>query len=157
MARIDTRAVSGISGISSGTPYTDPTEASFLQAIAEGDETTRPVYADWLEEHGHDLRAEYVRAQCDLLAAPDLTAFDERASHLAILATGLDRHWREQLECPLIQERFAGRRLGWLAFSFSAPRPPSSWELPEQLRYLEKLTPRTPPEPWVLAPRGGWR
>ncbi len=117
----------------------------------------RPVYADWLEEHGHDLRAEYVRTQYDLLAAADLPAFDERASHLAILATGLDRLWREQLECPLIQERFAGRRLGWLAFAFASPRRPSAWELPEQLRYLEKLTPRTPPEPWVMAPRGGWR
>jgi uncharacterized protein (TIGR02996 family) len=151
-------AAINLPGIDPHIPQNDLTEVNFLQAIAEGDGTsTRPVYADWLEEHGHDLRAEYVRTQCDLIAAADLQTFDERASHLAILATGLDRRWREQLECPLIQERLAGRRLGWLAFSFSSPRPPGTWELPEQLRYLEKLTPRTPPAPWVMAPRGGWR
>jgi len=98
-----------------------------------------------------------VRTQCDLLDAVDLVTFDERASQLAILATGLDPRWREQLECPLIRERFAGRRLGWLSLGF-APKPvKSAWELPEQLRYLEQLAPRTPPEPMAMPPRGGWR
>lgn len=131
----------------------DPIEVSFLRAIADGDPTARPVYADWLEEHAHDLRAEYVRAQCDLLAATDLAKFDERARQIAILATGLDRAWCQQLECPLILERLSGRRLGWLAAAFAAPRTPRMWELPPQLRYLEKLTPRTPPEPMAMAPR----
>jgi len=36
-------------------------------------------------------------------------------------------------------------------------RPEGGWELPEQLRYLERLTPRTPPEPMAIAPRSGWR
>ena len=98
-----------------------------------------------------------MRKQSDLLAATDLASFDERARHLAILATGLDRRWREALECPAILERLAGRRLGWLAFGFASPPKPGTWELPEQLRYLEKLTPRTPPEPMAMAPRGGWR
>jgi hypothetical protein len=98
-----------------------------------------------------------VRTQCALLAAADLDDFDDLASHLAILASGLDRQWRDQLECAAIREAAAGRRLGWLAFTFSAPPKPSTWELPEQLRYLEKLTPRTPPAPMVMAPRGGWR
>ncbi len=98
-----------------------------------------------------------MRTQVALLAAADLEAFDELASHLAILAAGLDRHWRDQLECPAIQEAVAGRRLGWLAFTFAAPRKPGTWELPEQLRYLEKLAPHTPPEPMAMAPRGGWR
>jgi uncharacterized protein (TIGR02996 family) len=39
-------------------------EASFLQAIHDDpdDDTTRLVYADWLEEHG-DIRSEYLRLQ----------------------------------------------------------------------------------------------
>jgi len=137
-----------------------PIEAQFLGAIAAGDPTARPVYADWLEEHGHDLAAEYVRAQVELLAATDARVFDERARQLALLAAGLDRAWRERLECPLIRERLAGRRLGWLAFSLAPPPRRGDWELPEQLRYLEKLAPRTPPEPLAMAPvtprRGGW-
>jgi hypothetical protein len=96
-----------------------------------------------------------VRAQCDLLAATDRAAFDEHAGRLAILATGLDREWRDQLACPAIAECFARRARGWIA---SSPHPRSGiWELPEQLRYLEKLTPRTPPEPMAMPPRGGWR
>ena len=133
------------------------TEVNFLLSIAEGDPTIRPVFADWLEEHGDDLRAEYVRAQCDLLAATELSTFDELARRLAILAIGLDRHWIEQLECPAIRERFVNRRLGWLSFSFSSSLASKGWELPEQLRYLEKLTPRTPPVPMAMEPRGGWR
>jgi uncharacterized protein (TIGR02996 family) len=139
------------------TPSHDPVEAEFLLAISDGDPTARPVYADWLEERGHDLRAEYVRAQVQLLEAADLGSFDERARQLAILAAGLDRAWRDQLECPLIHERLTGRRLGWLGFSLAPPREPKGWELPEQLRYLEKLAPRTPPEPMAMAPRRGWR
>jgi hypothetical protein len=118
---------------------------------------TRPVYADWLEEHGQDLRAEYVRTQCDLLAATDLPMFDERARQLAILALGIDRGWCAQLECDVIRQRLAGRRLGWLASAAAPPREFKAWELPEQLRYLEKLTPRTPPVPMAMEPRSGWR
>jgi hypothetical protein len=98
-----------------------------------------------------------VRAQHDLLVATDLATFDERARQIAILAAGLDRRWRDQLECPLIRERLAGRRLGWLAFSLAPPPSSSEWELPAQLRYLERLTPRTPPEPMAMMPRSGWR
>jgi hypothetical protein len=98
-----------------------------------------------------------VRAQHELLAATDLATCDERARQIAILAAGLEYRWREQLECPLIRERLAGRRLGWLAFSFAPPPSSGGWELPEQLRYLEKLTPRTPPEPMAMPPRSGWR
>lgn len=95
-----------------------------------------------------------MRAQCDLLAATDRAIFDEHAGRLAILASGLDRGWRDQLACPAIAECFARRTRGWL----TSPRPRSgAWELPEQLRYLEKLTPLTPPEPMAMAPRGGWR
>jgi uncharacterized protein (TIGR02996 family) len=39
---------------------------SFLQAIHENpdDDTPRLVYADWLDDHGDPLRAEFIRLQC---------------------------------------------------------------------------------------------
>lgn len=41
---------------------------AFLRAICEepDDDTPRLVYADWLEENGEELRAEFVRLQCRL-------------------------------------------------------------------------------------------
>lgn len=95
--------------------------------------------------------------QSELIATTDLSTFDEHARHLAILGAGLDRRWREQLECPAILERLTGRRMGWLASVSAPPRARTPWELPEQLRYLERLTPRTPPPPMAMPPRGGWR
>lgn len=44
---------------------------SFVAAVADhpGDDTTRLVFADWLDDHGESARAEYVRVACgaDLL------------------------------------------------------------------------------------------
>ncbi len=44
------------------------THQGFLQAIlAEPDDDThRLVYADWLDEHGEEERAEFIRVQCEL-------------------------------------------------------------------------------------------
>jgi uncharacterized protein (TIGR02996 family) len=41
---------------------------AFFRAIeaAPEDDSPRLVYADWLEEHGDDARAEFIRAQCQL-------------------------------------------------------------------------------------------
>lgn len=46
----------------------EPMHQEFLQAIIEtpDDDTPRLVYADWLEEHGDQERAEYIRLQCEL-------------------------------------------------------------------------------------------
>ena len=147
-----------MAGIDHSTP--DPLEAELFHAIAKGDPSARPVYADWLEERGHELRAEYVRAQVELLAVTDLMAFAARARLVALRAAGLDRAWRDRLECPRIRERLAGRRLGWLAFSLAPPPRGKDWELPAELRYLELLAPRTQAEPIAMAPapapRRGW-
>jgi uncharacterized protein (TIGR02996 family) len=42
-------------------------EDAFLRAIAENpaDDLPRLVYADWLDEHGHHGRAEFVRLDCE--------------------------------------------------------------------------------------------
>jgi uncharacterized protein (TIGR02996 family) len=50
-------------------------DEAFVRAIlaAPGDKTLRLVYADWLEERGDHvstLRAEYLRAECELDALP---------------------------------------------------------------------------------------
>jgi uncharacterized protein (TIGR02996 family) len=43
-------------------------EEAFLQAIIEQpyDDTPRLIYADWLEDHGDEARAEFIRVQCEL-------------------------------------------------------------------------------------------
>src|SRR5689334_1603635 len=39
------------------------TELRLLAGVAQRDEASRLVYADWLEEHGHSVRAEFLRVQ----------------------------------------------------------------------------------------------
>lgn len=113
------------------------------------------MYADWLEERGDSERAEYVRAQEALLEATDLAVYDDRARQIAILGAALDPAWRTQLDCPAIRARLVGRRLGWLGFGLAAPRPPKApWELPAQLRYLERLAPTRPAQPLAILPMG---
>jgi uncharacterized protein (TIGR02996 family) len=55
---------------------------SFRQAICENpaDDVPRLIYADWLEEHGHQPeRAEFIRVQIELAKLPDPTlAFSQR-------------------------------------------------------------------------------
>jgi uncharacterized protein (TIGR02996 family) len=47
-------------------------QAAFLAAIlaAPEDDTPRLVYADWLEEHGDEAHAEFIRVQCELARGP---------------------------------------------------------------------------------------
>src|SRR5205809_1061936 len=44
------------------------TNEAFLRAILDNpeDDATRLVYADWLEEHGEAVPAEFIRVQCAL-------------------------------------------------------------------------------------------
>jgi uncharacterized protein (TIGR02996 family) len=50
----------------------DRIEADLLRAMGEGELSSREVYADWLEEHGHAPEAEFVRVQQALVAmAPE--------------------------------------------------------------------------------------
>lgn len=75
------------------------TEDAFLDAIRESptDETTRLVYADWLEDAG-DPRAEFLRVECEFLALP---AEDSRARllHARIdeLYVALDADWLSEV------------------------------------------------------------
>lgn len=71
---------------------TDPAEEAFLTGIRAKptDNTTRLVYADWLEERG-DSRAEYLRVLCEWLTGPrvdDWRLIDRERELRAGLPTG---------------------------------------------------------------------
>lgn len=75
-------------------------EAAFLKAIAgcPADETTRLVYADWLQERS-DPREAFVRAECNLAAVP-VEAHARRMlllAELLRLGRGWDRQWAQRV------------------------------------------------------------
>lgn len=76
----------------------DRDEAALLRAIAEHDEPSRDIYADWLESKGHQAQAHFVRAQQKLLA---ISPNDEGRELFELLAkeTGksVDPRWRVRL------------------------------------------------------------
>jgi uncharacterized protein (TIGR02996 family) len=77
----------------------DPTEEKLLADIAAGDDASRIVYADWLEENGDIRRAEFLRCQEQLrtLQSEDVDTrmtFVEQSRRLRQLATLVDLEWR---------------------------------------------------------------
>lgn len=73
-------------------------EAALLDALSGGDEAARGVYADWLEGHGREAEAEYLRAEEELAAiAPYHVRWDPVTGRLRQLAglTALD--WRRRV------------------------------------------------------------
>jgi len=92
-----------------------PTEDSLLRAIANRDETSRIVYADWLEQQGDLLRAEFLRVQDELLEMrPGDAELVVQASRLGALATQIDVAWRVRVASPGVE------RCG-LALDFRCP------------------------------------
>lgn len=75
-------------------PTTD--EDALLAAIAAAplDDAPRLVYADWLQERGHEARAEYLRTVVRLLHPPEDLADVERCE---ALAPATDPAWRQQV------------------------------------------------------------
>ena len=77
----------------------DANEEKLLLDIAAGDDASRMVYADWLEENGDIRRAEFLRCQELLrtLQADDADtrmAFVEQSRRLRQLAVVVDLEWR---------------------------------------------------------------
>lgn len=128
-----------------------------MQAIAEGDEGAREVYADWLEESGDAQRAEYLRLQAELIATAGARGwraeerFDQLARDLALLASTIDPAWRATVEGSVFESWLLHRDLRWLRVMLARSRPERPFELPEQLRYLEKLP--QPGAPLVMLPQ----
>jgi uncharacterized protein (TIGR02996 family) len=83
-----------------------PDENALLSAIeaAPADDLPRLVYADWLEEHGHPTRAEFVRLQCEIEQLETVRKHEVRPQH--------ESQWRRQAE---LLARYRGKLLGPLA------------------------------------------
>jgi len=147
----------------------DALEQRLIAAVAEGDVASLLVYADLLEEHGDDDRAEYLRLTEIMRLLP---SFDDRylecETRYHRLADRIDPAWRASLRTtprsegaplPGISRTEPARRGGFslselLAWVFERRRPRTArpLELPEQLRYLEAL-PATAPASTVMMPR----
>ncbi len=76
---------------------------ALLHAICENpdDDTPRLVFADWLQEHGEEDRAEFIRVQCE---AAKLGAKDGRQKELLRRASELQKQfgkkWLGELPVP---------------------------------------------------------
>src|SRR5215471_4120084 len=74
--------------------------AAFLQAILHqpDDDLPRLIYADWLEEQGDNIRAEFIRIQCELAKLPrkDSRRRELSAREIDLLAVNGGR-WRDEL------------------------------------------------------------
>src|SRR5437016_2642828 len=72
-------------------------DQAFLQAILEAhdDDAPRLVYADWLDDHGDEWRAEFIRVQCEAARLPE---GDPRRRELAARADELLWSMRGVLE-----------------------------------------------------------
>jgi uncharacterized protein (TIGR02996 family) len=82
----------------------DPVETQLLAAIAQRDEASRLVYADWLEQRGEVPRAEFLRVQQELMTIPpEHPAFRECSERLRELAAAIDVGWRYAVARPAIE------------------------------------------------------
>jgi len=79
----------------------DPAETKLLRAILAGDDPSRAVYADWLEQHGRPEHAELVRLH---EAARDPAAIDARCrERLQVLSAAAEPAWRMQVARPAVE------------------------------------------------------
>jgi uncharacterized protein (TIGR02996 family) len=82
----------------------DSKEAAFLRKIAEegDDNTSRLVFADWLEEHDEGPRAEFIRVQCELSS---VKLSKKRRYQLRVrereLLNGHRQEWCQSFELPI--------------------------------------------------------
>jgi uncharacterized protein (TIGR02996 family) len=82
----------------------DPTETSLLAAIAGGDDPSRLVYADWLEQQGCARHAEMLRTQIEILQhAAGEPAFAALSERLRALIAMLPYGWCAHVERPVIE------------------------------------------------------
>jgi uncharacterized protein (TIGR02996 family) len=83
--------------------YTDPYEIDMLLAIGGGDDATRLVYADWLEEREQVARAELLRAQVAILQdAHDTAEFAAIGERLYALRMRVPPGWQAHVARPAI-------------------------------------------------------
>jgi uncharacterized protein (TIGR02996 family) len=79
-------------------PERGPIERDLLAAIERGDDSSRLVYADWLESIDDAPRAEFLRLQHALATmSPDAADFERATDRLRELAAGLELGWRARV------------------------------------------------------------
>src|SRR5947209_4774126 len=68
---------------------------ALLKAVCDNpdEDTPRLVFADWLQEHGEEDRAEFIRVQCE---AARLAAGDDRRDGLIGRASELQKQFGKQ-------------------------------------------------------------
>ena len=97
------------------------TEEKLLADIAAGDDDSRVVYADWLEENGDVRRAEFLRCQELLRALPSddesRMTFVEQSRRLRQLAILVDLDWRMRVARAPVE----GCRVN-VRFEFQCPK-----------------------------------
>jgi uncharacterized protein (TIGR02996 family) len=143
-------------------------DVPFLNAIkaAPSDDTTRLVYADWLEEHDRP-GSEFLRIECQLSALDP--ADDKRIMLLARLrlaSKGLDEEWmaavsRESVEDITVREREIRR---WLRRRVTVAEMLAGWDRPpsprkglrDRIRGLFKRAPEAAPQPPSEGPTVRW-
>jgi uncharacterized protein (TIGR02996 family) len=79
-------------------------EDALLAAIAEhpAEDTPRLMYADWLEEHGEHIRAEFIRVQIEIARADNLSQSEQsRAAPANVRERVLSAVYRGELLGPL--------------------------------------------------------
>jgi uncharacterized protein (TIGR02996 family) len=100
--------------VDADTFKTDATELRLLAAIAHHDDMSRVVYADWLEERGETMRAEYLRTlELLITTTADDPLLPERADRMRELSAAIDVRWRYKIVLPLItgRNRYLGSTL----------------------------------------------
>jgi uncharacterized protein (TIGR02996 family) len=85
-----------------------PVEEGLLDGIARGDDDARAIYADWLEERGEVVCAEFLRVQQSIIDDPiDTPAqkaeFLARSQRLRELAASIDVEWRMRVARPAVE------------------------------------------------------
>jgi uncharacterized protein (TIGR02996 family) len=92
---------------------------AFLQAIIEtpDDDAPRLVYADWLEDNGDPLRAQFIRRDC--LVPPGIDeeepAYHEHWARVRVLEALHGTTWQPEIPVGDRVERCAGFRRGFVA------------------------------------------
>ncbi len=87
--------------------------AAFLAAIADrpDDDLPRLVYADWLDENGDEVRAEFIRTQIELA---NLTPTDPRRAGLAARERDLLRYHKHEWQLAEVSGRSQVFRRGFV-------------------------------------------
>jgi uncharacterized protein (TIGR02996 family) len=95
------------------------TAAEFLAAICANpnDDTTRLVYADWLQENGQPERAEFIRLQCEIERNPSFLAPEDDP-----LRRRERELWNAAVESKIAFRWFFDGFDGYLSCTNSAPR-----------------------------------